>query len=70
MTDNTNDANDKPRTQINDLPRPEEELSTDEQKQVQGGATRKIDYNRTGGLVDDELDLPAQDATRKTDYSS
>ena len=65
MADTINDENDNPRTDLKDLPRPEEELDADAQKQVQGGATRKIDYNRAG------TDLPSGDdeATRKIDYS-
>ncbi len=30
------------RTEIKDLPRDEQELSTDEQKEIQGGATRVV----------------------------
>lgn len=42
MADNTDDEKDNRRTEIKDLPRPEEELSADEQKNVQGGATRIV----------------------------
>lgn len=37
-----NKEQNKKRTELRDLPRPEEELSADEQKQVQGGATRAV----------------------------
>ena len=55
MAENPVDERDQRRTEIKDLPRPEEELNSEEQKQVKGGgmgpgdetdATRKIDYNR------------------------
>jgi bacteriocin-like protein len=35
-------TNPKRRTQVKDLPAPEKELTTDELKQVQGGATRAV----------------------------
>ena len=37
-----NHMNNKRRTQVNDLPRAERELTANEQKKVQGGATRAV----------------------------
>lgn len=43
-------AENKRRTQVKDLPREEKELTTDEQKDIQGGATRVVTPGiRTGG---------------------
>ena len=42
MTEKKEDAAEKRRTQVNDLPREEKELTADEQKKVQGGATRAV----------------------------
>ncbi len=42
MSDDTKDASGKRRIEIEDLPRDEQELSADEQKSVQGGATRVV----------------------------
>jgi hypothetical protein len=42
MTEKKEDATDARRTQVKDLPREERELTADEQKKVQGGATRAV----------------------------
>lgn len=50
MEEKKKDTTKNRRTQINDLPREEKELTADEQKNIQGGATRAVTPGiRTGG---------------------
>lgn len=56
MTDDTKDTGGKSRIQVEDLPREEQELSAEEQKSVQGGATRAVPpgiRTQSSGLVGD-----------------
>ena len=42
MTEDKDNNSDNRRTQVNELPREEKELTADEQKKVKGGATRVV----------------------------
>ena len=48
MEEKNNNTESKRRTQVNDLPQSEEELSKEEQKKVKGGVIRSVG-NRDGG---------------------
>ena len=49
---------DKRRTEIKDLQTPEQELTTDEQKQVQGGATRAVTPGIRTGTTSEPPPVP------------
>lgn len=56
MTDDTKEATGKSRIQVEDLPQEEKELSAEEQKEIQGGATRAVPpgiRTQSSGLVGD-----------------